>query len=374
MRVALVHDWLNGMRGGEKVLEVLCELFPDAPVYTLLYEPGKLSPTIESHEIRESFIPKLPFALRGYRSYLPLFPLAVRRMDLSEFDLIVSTSHCVAKSARPQPDGMHICYCFTPMRYIWDMFDDYFGPGRTGTLKRWAMLLLRGPLRRWDAATASRVTHFIADSRLVADRIQRCYGRESDVIHPPVDLERFAIADDVQDFYFIQSALAPYKRIDLAVEAFNRLGRPLKIGGTGPEMERLRAKAGANIEFLGWLPDEDLARHYAHCRAFVFPGLEDFGITPLEAMASGRPVVAYGRGGVLDSVLPLGEAEEPTGVFFHEQTVDCLCEAIRECERHADEFNPEALRGHAATFDRPRFKRRLAEYLHEKAPDAPLEL
>jgi len=374
MRVALVHDWLNGMRGGEKVLEVICELFPDAPIFTLLHERGKLSPAIESHPIITAFTQRLPFAFKSYRSYLALFPAAVASFDLRRFDLVISTSHCVAKSARPSRGAAHVCYCFTPIRYVWDMFDDYFGPGRCGLLQRMGMALLRRPFQRWDASTANRVTHFIADSSFVARRIRRFYGRESAVIHAPVDLDRFHIAPGPADFYFVQSALAPYKRIDLAVQAFNRLGIPLKIGGTGPEMERLRAMAGPNVEFLGWLDDAALAWHFAHCRAFVFPGLEDFGITPLEAMASGRPVIAYGRGGVLDSVAPLGAAARPTGVFFHEQTVDALCRAVERCEKSLGLFDPQQLRRQAAGFARPVFKRRLARFLADRVPRLRLDL
>jgi glycosyltransferase involved in cell wall biosynthesis len=249
------------------------------------------------------------------------------------------------------------------------MFDDYFGPGRAGRVERAVMRLLRKPLQSWDASTASRVTHFIADSRLVADRIRRHYGRDSDVINPPVDVKRFHIAEKTEEFYFVQSALTPYKRIDLAVEAFNRLGRPLKIGGMGSEMDRLRDLAGPNVELLGWLDDDTVAWHYAHCRAFIFPGLEDFGITPLEAMASGRPVIAYGEGGVLDSVVPLGGGDPPTGVFFGKQSVEDLCEAVIRFEARSGEFEPEDLRRHACQFDREVFKRRLGDALMEKVPE-----
>jgi glycosyltransferase involved in cell wall biosynthesis len=365
-RVALVHDWLTGMRGGERCLEVFCELFPDADLYTLLHVPGSVSPVIERRRVVTSFVQRLPAAARHYRRYLPLFPLAVERFDLRGYDLVVSTSHCVAKGARPGPGAVHVCYCFTPMRYVWDLYDDYFG-ARAGALTRALMPPVAAALRRWDRRTSARVHDFAAISRFVADRIRRCYDREADVIHPPVDVSRFRLADGApEDFYLVVSALVPYKRVDLAVDAATRLGRRLRVVGTGPEEGRLRARAGPTVEFLGWRPDAEVAELYRRCRAVLFPGLEDFGIVPLEAMAAGRPVIAYGAGGVLETVVPPGGEGPPTGLFFQPQSVEALVEAIGTFERQDHLFAPKALRARAERFDRRRFKAEMAAYLEQR--------
>ena len=362
VNVALVHDWLTGMRGGERCLEVFCELFPDAPIYTLLHTPGSVSPTIERRAIHSSFIQRLPDAERRYRQYLPLFPAAVRRFDLAGHDLVLSSSHAVAKSVRVPRGALHVCYCFTPMRYVWDLYDDYFGRGAG-----WATSLLMPPvaaaLRRWDRRTAAGVHRFVAISRFIADRIRRAYGREADVIYPPVDVSRFRIEESPGDYYLVVSALTPYKRVDLAVEAMGRLGRRLVVVGTGPEERRLRALAGPTVELLGWRDDAETAALYAGCRALIFPTLEDFGITPLEAMAAGRPVIAFGQGGALETVIPPGGAEAPTGLFFERQTVDALVDAIRRFESGRYRFEPKALRLRAEAFDRGLFKERVQVYL-----------
>jgi glycosyltransferase involved in cell wall biosynthesis len=363
VRVALIHDWLTGMRGGERCLEVFCELFPDADLFTLLHVRGSVSATIENRRITTSFLQRLPGAEARYRALLPLFPWAVARFDLRGYDLVLSSSHCVAKGVRVPRGALHVCYCFTPMRYVWDLFDDYFGARAP-----WAVRLLMPPvaaaLRRWDRATAARVRHFIAISRFVADRISRCYGREAEVIYPPVDCQRFRLSEDAGEFYLVVSALTPYKRVDLAVEAANRLGVRLVVVGSGPEERRLRALAGPTVEFLGWRADAEVADLYARCRALLFPGVEDFGIVPLEAMASGKPVLAFERGGVRETVVPLEQGiESPTGLFFAEQTVEALAEAIRRFEASAHRFDPKALRAHAEAFDRPLFKERIAAYV-----------
>lgn len=362
LRVALVHDWLTGMRGGERCLEVFCELFPTADLYTLLHRPGSLTPVIENRRIVTSFIQRLPQAERRYRHYLPLFPAAVRAFDLSGYDLVLSSSHAVAKSARAPAGALHVCYCFTPMRYVWDLYGDYFGP-RAGTAARLVMPPVAAWLRRWDRRTAAGVHHFVAISRFVADRIRRAYGRDADVIYPPVDVSRFRLDEAPGEFYLVVSALTPYKRVDLAVEACNRLGRRLVVVGSGPEERRLRAVAGPTVELLGWRDDAETAELYARCRALLFSPLEDFGIAPLEAMAAGRPVIAFGRGGARETVVPPGEGEPPTGLFFDRQTVDDLVDAIRRFESGASQFEPKALRRRAETFDRPLFKERVQAYL-----------
>lgn len=365
VRVALVHDWLTGMRGGERCLEVFCELFPEAPIYTLLHVPGRVSPTIEARRIVTAFVQRLPGAASAYRNYLPLFPLAIRTFDLSRYDLILSLSHCVAKGVRTPRGVTHVCYCFTPMRYVWDLYDDYFGR-RAALPIRLLMPPLAAALRRWDCRTAE-VDHFAAISRHIAERIQRVYGRPADVIYPPVDVRRFQIGEP-EDFYLVVSSLAPYKRVDLAVAAATRLGRRLLVVGTGPEAGRLRAMAGPTVEFLGWRPDDTVADLFARCRAVLFTGVEDFGIVPLEAAAAGRPTIALARGGTLETMVGLGEEgpEQPTAVFFREQTLDALVAAIREFEAAEHRFDPKALRAHAERFDRPAFKRQIEEYVERR--------
>jgi glycosyltransferase involved in cell wall biosynthesis len=369
-KVALVHDWLTGMRGGERCLEVFCELFPSADLYTLLHVPGSVSATIESRRIVTSFIQRLPQAERRYRHYLPLFPAAVRGFDLRGYDLVLSSSHAVAKSVRVPAGALHVCYCFTPMRYVWDLYDDYFGP-RSGLAARILMPPVAAWLRRWDRRTAAGVHQFVAISRFVADRIRRAYGRDADVIYPPVDVARFRVDEAPGEFYLVVSALTPYKRVDLAVEACNRLGRRLVVVGTGPEDRRLRAMAGPTVELVGWRDDAETAELYARCRALLFPPLEDFGITPLEAMAAGRPVIAFGEGGALETVVPPGEGEPPTGLFFAHQTAEDLVDAIRRFEASAHQFEPKALRRRAEAFDRPLFRERMHAYLRARVEAPP---
>jgi glycosyltransferase involved in cell wall biosynthesis len=357
VRVALVHDWLTGMRGGEKVLLSLARIFPDATLFTLLHVKGSVAPELEAREIRTSFVQRLPGVERHYRTYLPLFPAAVASLDLSGYDLVISSSHCVAKGARRAAKAVHVCYCFTPMRYVWDRYDDYFGPGKLGAPARWIVPHVAEALRAWDVATASRVDHFVADSRYVAGRIRRYYGRESDVILPPVDTELFTPGNGAAGTYdLIVSALAPYKRIELALDAYRGTGRPLKIVGTGPEYERLRAQAPAEVSFLGWVGDAALRDLYRGCRAVVMPGVEDFGIVPLEAMACGRPAVVFAEGGGAETVIP-GE----TGAVFHEPTAASLKAAIDSLQGIS--FNTVALRARAEAHSRQAFESRFRAFV-----------
>lgn len=364
-RVALVHDWLTGMRGGEKVLEAICRIFPDAPLWTLLHVPGKVSRNIESRQIRTSLLQVMPRAAQKYRHYLPLYPVFTELNKVRDADLVISTSHSVAKSmvARStRHDSFHVCYIHTPMRYAWDMFDDYFGPRRVGTLaSRFVYAPIMRGIREYDKRTASRVDLFLANSTYVAGRVSRFYGRSSQVLAPPVDTTSFRdVSRSPEDWYLIVSALVPYKRVEDAIHACARLGRELKIVGTGPEManlKRLSAELNVRVEFAGFVEDEDLKTYYARGRALLFPGLEDFGIVPVEAIASGCPVIAFGAGGILDSMT--GE----TAVLYPDQSSAAMCAAIEEFESRESSFHPDRLRSHAEHFSESRFADRFMQLL-----------
>jgi glycosyltransferase involved in cell wall biosynthesis len=363
-RVVLVHDWLTGMRGGEKCLEPLCRRWPHARLLTLLYRPGSVSPAIERTRIRASFLNALPGVEKYYRYLLPLMPFAAGWRVL-DAELVVSLSHAVAKSARPPKGVPHVCYCFTPMRYAWHMKESYFrATGFLGRLKARAIDALLSRIREWDRRTAERVTHFVAISNTVRDRIRDCYDRDAAVIYPPVDTDFYTPSGQPrEDFYLVVSALAPYKRFDLAVDACRRLGRKLVVIGSGQDFARLKAAAGPGVAFLGWQPDEVIRDHLRRARALLFPGEEDFGIVPLEAQACGCPVIGYGRGGLTETVRPLGTATDPTGVFFAEQTVDAVAEALERFERNADRFDPRAARRQAVLFRKERFEGELFGFL-----------
>ena len=361
--MALVHDWLTGMRGGEKVLLSLARLFPGAPIHTLLHLPGKVHPELESHPIRTSFVQRLPEVERYYRHYLPLFPAAIRGFDFKGYDLVVSSSHCVAKGVRVPPGVVHLCYCHTPMRYVWDRYADYFGPGR---LPWPARLLMRGVaawLRRWDVRTAAGVTRFAANSAYVAGRIQRYYGREAEVLPPPVDTDYFTPAPGppARDYDLVVSALVPYKRIDLVLEAYRGSGRRLAVVGQGPERERLEPGAPAEAEFLGHVDDLRLRELYRGARVVIMPGVEDFGIVPVEAMACGTPAIVYAEGGGVESVL-----EGQTGLVFHEATPRALRAVVDSLG--ALSFNSQTLRARALSFSRAAFEERLRAFVREALP------
>jgi glycosyltransferase involved in cell wall biosynthesis len=368
VRVAIVHDWLTGIRGGERVLEALLELLPGADLFSLMAFPDRLSPTLAARPVHVSFVQNMPFVRRRYRYYLPLFPSAVESLDLSSYDLVVSSSHCVAKGAVKRPGAVHISYVHTPMRYVWGMLDQYFADGGFGGFKRTVAAAALWPLRIWDRRTADRVDHFIANSENVARRIRSCYGREATVIYPPVDNDLFRPGGPRDDFFLVVSALVPYKRVELAVDAARLGGLPLWVVGEGPELKRLRRRAGPTVRFLGRVPDEELAALYARARAVIFPGEEDFGLVPLEAMSSGTPVVAFSAGGARESVVGLDDesGRPPTGVFFTEHSAHAILRAVHELEARREAFDPAALRRHAEGFGRPVFLRRMRAFLEER--------
>lgn len=366
MRVALVHDWLVGMRGGEKCLESFCELFPQADLYTLVYAPEKISRAIRAMNVRPSWFNRIPGVKRLYRYGLPLFPRLAEGFDLRNYELVLSSSHCVAKGVFPHR-ALHIAYIHAPMRYVWDMHDAYFGAGAP-PISRAAMGVCRSYLQRWDAAASHRVDFFIANSMNVAQKIKKFYQREAEVVHPPVDWQNFRVGGEAQSFYLIVSALVPYKRVELAIAAFNDLALPLKVVGEGPLRRRLQKLSGPTIEFLGWVESAELAALYRSCQALIFPGEDDFGIAPLEAQASGRPVIAYGRGGALESVVPLAdsqragnESKSPTGIFFDTPTRQGLASAVALYQRMKASFDPWAIREHAAQFSSARFKAQIKD-------------
>jgi glycosyltransferase involved in cell wall biosynthesis len=361
-RIALVHDWLTGMRGGEKALEALAAVYPDAEILTLVHLRGQVSATIESHRIRTSVLQHLPGIGRLYRHCLPLFPTAIELFDLEGYDVVLSTSHCAAKAVVAPPDVPHVCYCFTPMRYAWDQFDHYFGRDRLGAVGTGLARPVLRRLARWDAATAGRVSRYVAISHYVAGRIGRYYNRRSDIVYPPVDTEFFTPDGRRPGGYaLIVSALVPYKRIEVAIEAARRASLPLRIVGQGPDRDRLeQAAAGADVEFLGFQPDEAVRDLYRGADVVLLPGEEDFGIVPVEAQACGRPVVAFGRGGATETVL-----HRVTGVLVDEATPEAFAEGIAEARRLS--FDQATVRAHAEGFSRARFQATMARVVAETA-------
>lgn len=362
LKVALIHDWLTGMRGGEKCLEVLCSFFPQAMLFTIYHKKGAMSPIIENMKIRTSWIANLPFATPHFRTYLPLFPAAIESFDLSEFSLVVSTSHCIAKGVIPSPEALHISYIHTPMRYIWEMYPYYLGSSNN-PLKRLLGPIIASKLRTWDVASSDRVDEFIANSENVRKRIKRYYRREATVIYPPVDNDFYHPTTNPQNYYLIVTALVPYKAVNIAVEAFNRSGDRLVIVGDGPEENKLKRQAKSNIEFLPWQSGENLRELYSGCQALIFPGEEDFGIVPLEAQACGRPVIAYGRGGVLETIRPIGQ-EKPTGIFFNDQAPASLIEAMKTFRQ--TEFDPENCRNQALKFDKSIYIEKMSNFINDQ--------
>ena len=357
MRLALVHDWLNQIGGAEDVLEALVEMFPGAPVYASMYWREGMPPAYRAWDIRTTWMDRLPFIYRHHQPYLPLYPLAFGRLDLSDYDLVLSNKSGFCHGVRTG-GAVHVCYCLAPTRYVWD-FDGYAAREAFPSVLKAALRPIVGWLRRWDYRAAQRVDHFVAISREVQVRIRRFYDRDSTIIYPPVDTTRFAPSPVQDDYYLIVSRLIPYKRIDLAIRAFNQLGLPLVIAGAGRDRESLEALAGPTVTFLGYVPDDELPDLFARCRAYILPGVEDFCITPVQAQAAGRPVIAYGAGGVLDTVI-----EGETGAFFHELAPEALAAAVRAFDTAA--IDPQVCTRNAARFDARVFKRELNAFI-EKA-------
>ncbi len=360
MKVALVHDYLNQMGGAERVVLAFHELFPEAPLYTSIYDPRRVDTAFRDIDIRTSFMQKLPLVKKHHQPFLPLYPFAMERLDLRGYDLVLSSSSAFGKGVITRPGTVHICYCHTPMRWCWN-YDEYVEREGLGRLPRAVLPFVITGLRVWDQTTAMRVDHFIANSPVVAERIAKYYRRESAVIPPPVEASRFLFDPTTQpeEYFLIVSRLLPYKRIDLAIQTCNALHLPLVIVGSGRDEQRLKHMAGPTIRFLGRLSDDEVLHYYAHCRALILPGEEDFGITPLEAQASGRPVIAFGAGGALASVV-----DGVTGKFFAAQTLESLSSTLAAFDEH--EYDPQTIRNHALEFDKPRFHRRMLQFIEAK--------
>jgi glycosyltransferase involved in cell wall biosynthesis len=367
LRVALIHDWLTGMRGGEKALEVFCEIFPQADLFTLVHIPGTTSPVIERRTVKASPIQWLPFAGRLYREYLPLVPIAVEQFDLDRYDLVISTSHCAAKSVVVTGRARHLCYCLTPMRYAWDQFDAYFGPERVGKLGNRLLRPVLAAMARWDRATEGRVHRYLAISQYVARRIALYYNRQSTLVYPPVDTEFYTPDPTVparpashsqQPKFLVVSALVPYKRVDLAMMAARRAGVGLTVVGGGPERATLERLSGDGVELVGWRTDQEIRELYRSSVATILPGEEDFGIVPVESQACGRPVVALGRGGAIDTVID-GE----TGVLVADPTVEALADGLTRAAAIA--WDAPRIRRHAELFSRARFVREIQQVVDD---------
>ncbi len=360
MKLAIVHDYLNQYGGAEKVVEVLHKVFPDAPIYTSIYLPQNMPESFQKMNIRTSFMQKLPFLKTHFKKYLMLYPKAIESFDLGGYDVVLSSSSAFAKGAKIHPNTLHICYCYSPMRFVWN-YESYVEKEEFGTVARRILPFFISRLKKWDLRTNSSVKHFIAISRNIQDRIRLCYQRESELIYPPVNVGNFEISKEISDYFLLVSRLNAYKRIDLAIEAMNRLGLPLKIIGDGPHRKNLERLANPNIEFLGKVPANVLAEKYRCCRALIFPGDEDFGIVPVEAQACGRPVIAYAAGGVLETTI-----EDVTGVFFKTQTVASLIEAINKFILIEDHFNPAQIRSNSFRFGEDIFKREIKQFTEKK--------
>jgi glycosyltransferase involved in cell wall biosynthesis len=358
VQVAIAHEWLTTLGGSERVVETLLEVYPDSPVYTAFLSDRNLPDTVRNWDVRPSFVQKLPFLHRISQKYMPLFPLAFESFDFTGYDVVITSSSACSKGVLTGPETLNICYCYTPLRYAWQPHLDR-RLGHANPLVRSANDLAVHYLRLWDRLASDRVDHFVAISEHVASRIAKFYRREAAVIYPPVDVERFPVVNCSREYFLVVSRLVPYKKVELAVEAFTKLDLPLKIVGEGPERERLQAMAGPNIEFLGFVPEEDLPGLVSGCLALIFPGEEDFGIVPVEAMAAGRPVIGLARGGLMESAI-----EGKTAVMFHEPTAEALIDALSRFR--PGDFSPTKLSRSAAKFSKERFKKEFSEFVAEK--------
>lgn len=370
LRIAIIHYWFVNRRGGERVVETMAKMFPRADLFSLVVDPEKLHPALRERSIKTSILQKVPGGRRWHRHLLPFYPLALEQFDLGEYDLVISSESGPAKGVLTNSRTCHVCYCHSPMRYLWDFYHDYKKPGSLGALSRPVFLLASHYLRMWDAISAQRVDHFVANSRTVAGRIRKHYRRDAAVIHPPVDVRAGYVASRIEDYYLFVGQLVGYKRADIAIEACNRLGRRLHVVGEGEQYRTLRRLAGPSITFCGSLSDQELHEQYAHCRALVFPGEEDFGIVPVEAMSFGRPVIAYVRGGATETVSGVlpdhSSAASSSGLFFQEQTPESLMESLLAFEKFQCQFSPFWIKQSVERFDESHFTASLGEFLADK--------
>ena len=368
MKISLVHEWLTVLAGSEKVLEAIYQIFPGSDIYVLVKNDENLKGTIfENANIHTSFIQKLPFSGTKYRNYLPFFPLAVEQFDLSEYDVVISSSHAVAKGVLTNANQLHICYCHTPIRYAWDLYHQYLKENKLNSgLKGLIVKYFLHKIRIWDVVSSNRVDFFVANSKYVAKRIGKIYRRDAEVIYPPVDVDKFELYRKKEDFYLAASRFVPYKKIDLIVEAFSKMpDKKLVVIGDGPDFEKIKRKAGKNVELLGYQPFEVLKEYMQKAKAFIFAAEEDFGIMPVEAQACGTPVIAYGKGGVTETVI-----SGKTGIFFEKQTVESLVEAVNLFEKKENKFDITEIRKNAEKFNKERFKREFKEFVERKIEES----
>lgn len=359
MKVALIHDYLVQYGGAERVLEAFTEIFPKAPIYTMVYDKSLMNGAFSNRKIKSSFLQKFPFIGSHHRLFPLLMPIAIEQFNLQKFDVVLSDSNSYAKGVITGPDTLHITYCHTPMRYAWDDCHKYLREFKYSKLTKKLVPFAMNYIRLWDRISADRPDFYIANSRFVASRIKKYYNKTSEVINPPVNMKNFSISENIGNYYLMVGRALAYKRYDIVIDAFNALSLPLKIIGKGPEMKGLKKRSNDNIEFLGYLKDNEMSGYFQRCKAFIFPSEEDFGITPLEAMASGRPVIAYRGGGALETVI-----EGKTGLFFNEQDPQSIINIIKSFDENI--FDPVLIRGHAAKFDKEIFKKKIKSFIDKK--------